>query len=386
MNHFNRLPASRVTSLVLVAWIFASSSCEGQAVRDPAPHDVSLVVSLFDSVIALKTDSELSSLPSPDTVVSFPPGSSFSPSHLAVSADGVLALRHALSCTVIFVDGASGDQLGSIDDACGATGRGVSDLFWIDPERLGVFDMWAGEVRMFSRSGEPVGRFAVPGAGGSILQAVPVSSGRAVIMSLGYPSGSVELRDAQSGALVTEFFSPPRIRDHVVDGLSYYSSICVGQSGIDGPAHFLTLNRWVHEVYLVSVAHPARAFRSFRPREPVFRTEQNGEGLSPWSSQAEVACGRRYGIAHHSVIRSEPGGAWSVDGVLDWISFDGKMIARFDLAKAPTFARAWAIGIDDSGHAYGLVRDDLTPILGRDLATVTVTVIRQPLDAGGSGQ
>jgi len=382
MTRSNRLLSARIHSLVLLAWSCSAAGCEGQAVPDAAPRDVALEV-LFDSVVALGTNSVLASLPPPDTVVSFPPGSSFSPSHLAVSADGVLALRHARSCAVMFVDGVSGDQIGSIDDTCGATGRGVSDLFWIDLKHVGVFDMWAGEIRLFDRSGEPAGRLPVPAAGGTILQAFAVDAGRAVLMSTGLPSGSVELRDARSGALVSQFFSPPRIRDKVVHGSSYYSSVCVRQSGGAGPADFLTINHWVHEVYLVSTAHPARAFRSFLPRESIFETGQDGEGLAP-SGRAKVACGERYGLAHHSVIRREPGGAWSADGVLDWISFDGTLIARFDLATAaPTFARAWDIGVDDNGHGYGLVRENVTPMLARDLATVTVTVIRQPLEAGG---
>lgn len=378
----HRLLPARIRSLVLLAWCCSAAGCEGQAVPDAAPRDVALGV-LFDSVVALGTGSVLAWLPPPDTVVSFPPGSSFSPSHLAVSADGVLALRHARSCAVILVDGVSGEQIGSIDDTCGTTGRGVSDLFWIDLKHVGVFDMWAGEIRLFDRSGEPAGRFPVPAASGTILQAFAVDSGRAVLMSMGLPSGSVELRDARSGALVSQFFSPPRIRDEVVHGNSYYSSVCVRQSGNAGPVDFLTINHWVHEVYLVSTARPARAFRSFLPRESIFETAQDGEGLAP-RGRAKVACGERHGLAHHSVIRREPGGAWSADGVLDWISFDGTLIARFDLATAaPTFARAWDIGVDDNGYAYGLVRENVTPMLVRDLATVTVTVIRQPLEAGG---
>ena len=381
MTRPNRSLPVRIYSLALLAWGFSVAGCEGQAVPDAAPHDVALGV-LFDSVVALGTDSLLASLPPPDTVVSFPPGSSFSPSHLAVAADGVLALRHALSCTVILVDGASGDQIGSIDDTCGATGRGVSDLFWIDVKHVGVFDMWAGEIRIFDRSGEPAGRFPVPTTSGTILQAFPVDAGRAVLLSMGLPSGSVELWDAGSGAFVSQYFSPPRIRDEVVNGRSYFSSVCVRQSGNEGPADFLTINRWVHEVYLVSAAHPARAFRSFLPRESIFETRQDGERLVP-RGRAKVACGERYGLAHHSVIRHEPGGGWSADGVLDWLSFDGTLIARFDLATAaPTFAQAWDMGVDDNGHAYGLVREGVTPMLARDLATVTVTVIRQPLEAG----
>lgn len=363
----NRVVLMRSRAL-LVAWAaVAPLACQGEdatdiaAAGDVAAADIVMDPAPFDSVAIVGAGEAGLALPPFETVVSYPPSSPlYQSTELAAAADGTVAIGDPRSCSVVLLDGETGRRERRID-ACGETGRGVDDLFWIARDLLGVFDMSYREVRRFRRDGEDAGRVpvATPAQGGTVTAAFPLAGGASVLAAVEFSGDGrlVQWLDPR-GAVKGAFLASPAVAQRSDVRFGFGVALCVQQSRGAGPARFLAVNRWTHDVFMASPDDSATAWRSIVPREGYMYRDDDGL-LMPLPGRFAVACGEDAGLAHRMVLRGRPGGETKTEGALDWLSFSGELIARFDLGSAPVFARSREIGLDGAGRAYALVRDSV---------------------------
>lgn len=330
---------------------------------DPAPFDVVTAIGARDGGMPL---------PPVETVASYAPSSPlYHSTELATAADGTVAIGVPRWCSVVLLDGETGRRERRID-ACRDTGRGIDDLFWVDRDLLGVFDMSAREVRLFRRSGAYSGRVPVkaPAQGGTVTAAFPLV-GASILATISYFQASGDERLIQwldSGSTPrAAFLSSPPVALRSDLRFSFGVDMCVQQSPGTTPARFLAVNRWAHDVFVAAPDDSTVAWRSIVPREAYMHRGDDGL-IVPMPGRFAVACGEDAGLAHRTVLGGEPGSEATTEGVLDWLSFTGELIARFDLGPASLFALSREIGLDSADRAYALVRD-----------SAALRVLRQPL-------
>ncbi len=360
----NRFP-SVLAILVLMGCAPADETgvATADVAMDPAPFDVVTAIGAGDGGLPL---------PPVETVASYAPSSPlYHSTELAAAADGTVAIGVPRSCSIVLLDGETGRGEGRID-ACGDTGRGIDDLFWVARDLIGVFDMSSREVRLFRRSGAYSGRIPVkaPAQGGTVTAAFPLA-GASVLATISYFHASGDERLVQwmdsNGAPKAAFLASPAVALRSDLRFSFGVDMCVQQSPGTAPARFLAVNRWAHDVFMAAPDDSTVAWRSIVPRATYMYRDDDGL-LMPMPGRFAVACGEDAGLAHRMVLGREPGGETKTEGVLDWLSFTGELIARFDLGSASLFALSREIGLDSADRAYALVRD-----------SAALRVLRQPL-------
>ena len=342
-------------------------------------HEVGIVTTTFDSVTWIRTAPVPKKLPSHEVVSSFPAGSSYYRStELAVSPDGDLAVGEPWLCSVILVDADTGGSLGQFD-ACGDRGETITDLFWLDDRVLGVFDMDASEIRLFEKTGERLHDIAVhdPALPGTVTAAFPLAEGDLIVsavtpFSVDDNTGRdapilLEVRTASEGDLVRRLLAPPPVAFREDLRYQFGVELCVVQSLPPDGMAFVAASRWAHDIVVVGPGGYDTAHRIARPVEEHFYYTEQGR-LSPLPGRFAVACGETGAIAQRTIFYSENAVTAQVVGVLDWISVDGELIERFDLAFSPEFARSREIGIDRRNNAYAMLLD-----------STELRIIRQPM-------
>ncbi len=340
--------------------VFAVLGCQRSKAPDVAIDELAMDIAPFATVVGLRPSETALALPPHETVASYPANSPrYHSTELAVAADGTIAIGDPRSCSILLLAD-TGRHMRRIE-ACADTGRGIDDLFWVDRDLLGLFDMRSREVRLLGRHGEDAGRVPVePVQSGVITAAFPLPADKSILAAVGFFSLSgrerfVQLHDS-GGTPKAAFLSAPAVALRPDLRLAFGVELCLRQSPRPGAARFLAINRWAHDVVMAVPDDSAVAFRSLVPMDAYMYRDEN-DLLAPSPGRVAVACGEDSGLAHRTVLRSRPDGGTETNGVLDWISFTGGLIARFDLGSAPLFARSREIGIDSADRAYALVRD-----------------------------
>jgi hypothetical protein len=370
-----RSPARRVARVLVGALL---AGCDG----GPSTDELLLVPAPYAKVNSLEYRQPSDTAPPHDTIRVTPRGSAFYPvSALAVASDGMLAIGHARTCQVLFVDGRTGRQQGAIR-VCGVDsglGRSATDVYWVDGLTLGVFDARSEEVRVFDRGGRLLHRVPVEiPESGFISAAYPIGRGAALVAyeplptahrlagdGGSYPARLIQLREPSVAGPSWSALDPPAVfsdpRSMVPSGVV----LCVQQSAAEEGRAFLSLNRWAYEVYLGIVGESDEVSRSYVPtRVPGYRPDPAYHVVTA-NGRFVVGCGESVGVSMRSFARERRFGGWDVDGVLEVIAFDGAVLGRIRLDADDVLARALSIGIDREGFAYALVRDSIGAIVTR---------------------
>lgn len=364
-------------AFLLASTTFVLLGCQRGPAADIATADVVMDPAPFDSVAIVGADAATLALPPYETVASYSPSSPvYQSTELAAAADGTVAIADPWSCTIVLLDGDTGERERRID-ACGETGRRVDDLFWVARDLLGVFDMSSRELRLFRRDGAGAGRvpIAMSPQGGMVTAAFPLADGASVLAAVGFLSAAGHERLVQwldsDGALKGAFLAGPAVARRSGLRFPFGVEVCVQQSPGASPPSFLAVNGWAHDVFMGAPDDSVAVWRSIVPREGYMFRDDDGL-LMPLPGRVAVACGEDAGLAHRTFLRTQSGKETTAEGTLDWLSFSGELIARFDLASAPVFAQSREIGLDGADRAYALVRDSLA-----------LRVLRQPLVRAG---
>ncbi|MEM7414554.1 MAG: hypothetical protein AAF389_03595 [Gemmatimonadota bacterium] len=358
----NRSRLGQVTGAALAVLVTTATACR------PADSSVFIGPLPFEEVADLSSGVTPVAFPTVDLVASYPAGSPLARvSQLAVSGDGVVAMGHSSSCTVLLIpEGMDAPDVRI--DACGEGGRGISDLFWIDGQTLGVYDQWSGEIRTFDSAGAEGSRLEVPQSepGGVFSAVYPVDAATSVITAFEPISEErvhadprlVQRRDRRDGEVQDAFLALPEVglRDDLM--FPFGVEVCVEQAP-KGTARVLALNRWAHEVYVIEPGVRERAGRSvYRHDVPLFAGGRPNGLLAPQQGSFGLGCGEGAGLAHRTIHHETLSGEIVKEGVLDWISFDGALLGRFDLTTAADVDFTRELGVSRDGVGFALVRHD----------------------------
>src|SRR5690606_30880735 len=214
------------------------------------------------------------------------------------------------------------------------------------------------EIRTYRVDGTQISQIPVPGSpsGGLVTAAFPLKAEGGLVIAF-EPVGEPTLRGAHrlvqvlrtdQDDLAAAYLEVPEVGLRRDLRFPFGVELCVKQGTVSTTdPHVLAGNRWAHEAIMLSVADSSTAFRSsYLHSLPYF--VRAGGAVAPQLGGFGVACGEGSGIAHRSIRKNRSNGSYVVEGVLDWISFDGSLIDRFDLSApdAPFLSRETGITSD----------------------------------------